>query len=357
MMSPVRSTRSGLIRWQRILDEHGLWLIGWPEEYGGTELSPDERLVLESELIRVGAPSADPAALHMIGPVVYTFGSDAQKAEFLPKIKRSEIWWCQGFSEPNAGSDLFSLRTRADRDGGDYVINGRKIWTSRAHWADYMFAILRTPGPENESKRFSFFLIDMSLPGVTVRPITSIDGNHHLNEVLLEDVRVPVDSRIGEEGQGKEITRFLLTHERISLGAAEEIHERIHQMDSLYRQRLESYDEGERASIERAISKLRISVSMLQSLTQRVQASPSDLTASTLKILSTEIEQGSTEVMIQILGTDSLESWPSEDGLGEPQQLTSGQIAMMDYLFLRAASIYGGSNEVQRNIIFRMLSA
>ena len=357
MISPNRVTRAGLTRWQRILDDHGLWLVGWPEEYGGTEASPAERLVLESELVRAGAPSVDPQALYMVGPVIYTFGSDEQKAEFLPKIKRTDIWWCQGFSEPNAGSDLFGLRTRADRDGDEYVINGRKIWTSRAHWADFMFAIFRTPGKDNEDNRFSFFLLDMKTPGLTIRPIPSIDGNHHLNEVIFDNVRAPVSARLGKEGQGKEICRFLLTNERITSGAVEEIRGRIRQMQSIYQQRIESYDYGERGAIEAAISDLQVSVMMLESLTQRAQLSHSDLTASTLKILSTEIEQRSTEVLVQVLGSDGLESWPSENGLGEPHELSPGQLGMMDYLFLRAASIYGGTNEVQHNIIYKMLSA
>ena len=354
MSAAHRSTREGLTEWQRLLDDHGLWLAAWPEEYGGSNLSPAQLQILDKVLRQVQAPVTDIQANNMIGPIIYTFGSTEQKERYLPAIKRTNIWWCQGFSEPGAGSDLFALTSKAERQGDKYLVNGRKIWTSRAHWADMMFAILRTPTGEVQGDDFSFMLIDMRAPGVTIRPIYSIDNNHHLNEVLLENVEVPRENLIGEEGQGREITKHLLALERLSLGVIEETKARTKQIEELLND-IEADQNSDFDQIERSLNELRISVAMLEGLIAGDHGADHKIAAS-IKVLSTEVEQTSSELLMRTFAHASLEQGCSEDGLRINAVQPPGVLAMSDYLFLRAASIYGGSNEVQRNILFRMLS-
>ena len=356
--SAYRATRNELTRWQRILDDHDLLLVGWPVQYGGIELSGGQQSIFRQELVRAGAPAMDGSSLRMLGPILYTYGTEQQKKEYLPKIKRTEIWWCQGFSEPNAGSDLFNLSTKIHSEGDHYVVNGRKIWTSRAHWADMMFAIVRGPTELNNPDAFSFILIDMRAPGITVRPIRSVDNGHHLNEVFLEGVRVPKSNLIGAEGQGKEITRFLLTLERFNQEVTEEIRQRLANIE----QRLAAFgrSSAERNALERRLRLAEVDCLALDAVVSRLSTNLSDRSdhalASSVKIISTELEQAATELMVDVLGVNAAENFQGHDGLGEPAKLTESHVAMMDYLFLRAASIYAGSNEVQRNIVFRQIS-
>ncbi len=358
LATAYRARRDSLARWQRILDDNGLLLVGWPVEYGGTEMSGEQQSVLGQELVRAGAPVLDIPSLRMIGPILYTYGTDAQKKEYLPKIKRTEIWWCQGFSEPNAGSDLFSLTTRIDSDGSDYIVNGRKIWTSRAHWADMMFAIVRGPTELNDPDAFSFILIDMRSPGMTVRPIRSLENGHHLNEVFLEDVRIPKSNLVGAEGQGKEITRFLLTLERFNQQVTEEVRKRLAKVEKQLA--VFTGSPAERHALERRLRFAEVDCLVLEAVVSRLGTGLPDKSdhalASSVKLISSELEQTATELTVDALGVEALENFRGEDGLGEPIELSEPQVAMMDYLFLRAASIYAGSNEVQRNIVFRQIS-
>lgn len=205
--------KEGMVEYQRRLNARGWMAPGWPVEYGGQDWSVTQHFIFNSERGKAGAPAPIPFGVTMVAPVIYTYGTDEQKARFLPRILNSDDTWCQGYSEPGAGSDLASLQCKAEREGDEYIVNGSKIWTSIAHAADWIFCLVRTDNSGRKQEGISFLLIDMSTPGVTVRPIETIDGFHHLNEVFFEDVRVPVENRIGEEGKGWTYAKSLLVHE------------------------------------------------------------------------------------------------------------------------------------------------
>ena len=358
MHSAALCTHEGLVRWQRILDDNGLLLINWPEKYGGSKLSKQQHMILGEELVRIKAPVVDIQALCMIGPVLYTFGTDEQKNRMLPKIKRSEIWWCQGFSEPDSGSDLFNLSTTAERQGEHYIVNGQKIWTTRAHWSDMMYAVVRTPSKKDTKPSFSFIMIEMDSPGLTVRPIKSIDNQHHLNEVFFDNVKVPVENLIGEEGQGKEITKFLLTLERLSLEVVEEIRQQLADVKTQIRNK--KCSDFQRQSLIRRHTLAEVELRSLEAIMVGFTGSASEqqdpALVSAIKVISSELQQAVTELMVDVLGEGALKQAPEEDGLGPRKHFTTGQWAMTVYLFLRAASIYGGANEVQRNLVFRQIA-
>ncbi|HBD39272.1 MAG TPA: acyl-CoA dehydrogenase, partial [Cupriavidus sp.] len=208
----LRSPRADVVLWQRILNAQGWGAPYWDREHGGTGWSVQQRLVFDEECAAAGTPSQDSFAQKLVGPVLNHFATPGQKAEHLPPIFNGDRLWCQGFSEPGAGSDLASLRTRADRDGDHYVVNGQKIWTSYAHHADWIFLLVRTDPAVKKQSGISFLLVDMKTPGITVRPIISIDGCHHLNETFFDNVRVPVANLVGAEGEGWKITKFLLNN-------------------------------------------------------------------------------------------------------------------------------------------------
>ena len=228
-------TRDDHMRWQTILAEKN-WLVGfWPKEYGGHGWSPTESYIFQEETTRYGSPWLLPMGINYVGPVIYTYGNEEQKRQHLPGIASNTVFWCQGYSEPNAGSDLAGLKTRAVRDGDDYIVNGSKIWTSYAHWADWIFALVRTDSEAKPQNGISFLLIDMRSKGVTVQPIKSIEGHHHLNQVFFEDVRVPVANRVGEENKGWTYAKFLLGHERVlsaEIGKAKRFLERVKRLAS-----------------------------------------------------------------------------------------------------------------------------
>ncbi len=208
-------TKEEYISWLQRLGTRG-WNTGkWPKEHGGLGWAPEQHIAFQEELGRAGAPPLMSFGPTMAGPVIYTFGNEAQKKQHLPGIIKGDLWWCQGYSEPGAGSDLAALKTRADRDGDDYIVNGQKIWTSTAHWADWMFALVRTDQKAKKQEGISFILIDMKTPGITVRPIIGITLGHHLNEVFFDNVRVPIANRIGEENKGWTYAKFLLANERV----------------------------------------------------------------------------------------------------------------------------------------------
>ena len=198
----IEMRREDYSRWHKILFEQGWVAPGWPKEYGGTGWTPIQRYIFDEECAAASAPRVMPFGVSMVGPVIYTFGNKAQKAHYLPRILSNEDWWCQGYSEPGSGSDLASLRTRAVRDGDHYVVNGQKTWTTTAHWAEWIFCLVRTSTEGKQQEGISFLLIDMRTPGVTVRPIITMDGGHEVNDVFLEDVRVPAENLIGEENKG-----------------------------------------------------------------------------------------------------------------------------------------------------------
>ena len=210
-------TKSQQQQWERSLGKQGWLALTWPEQYGGPGWTATQRYIFDIERAMAGAPPTSPFGVAMVGPVIYTFGSPEQKERWLPGITSGETLWCQGYSEPNAGSDLASLKTRAERKQDHYLVNGQKIWTTQAHWADMMFCLVRTDPEAKKQQGISFLLIDMKTPGIEIRPIYSIDGHHHLNEVYFTDVEVPLENLVGQEGMGWTIAKFLLTHERTTI--------------------------------------------------------------------------------------------------------------------------------------------
>src|SRR6478752_7889017 len=214
----IRYVKDDIVTWQRILNKKGWAVPHWPKEYGGTGWSPVQLYIFKEEMQRAPAPEPLPFGTQMVGPVIIAFGREDQKQKYLPRIRNLDDWWCQGFSEPGAGSGLASLRTAAKREGDHYIVNGQKIWTSTAHNADWCFCLVRTdPAAAKRQEGISFLLIDMKTPGITIRPIVSIDGSRHLNEVFFDNVRVPLAMRVGEENRGWTCAKYLLSNERMGV--------------------------------------------------------------------------------------------------------------------------------------------
>ena len=362
-------------RWQRILYEKGWAAPGWPKEHGGTGWSLMQRLIFEEECDRAGAPMGNVSTLAMLGPVIYTFGTEAQKKKFLPPMLKGEIYWCQGFSEPGSGSDLASLRTRADRvkdpagrDGDHYVVNGSKIWTSNAHMSDWIFMLVRTNQEVKKQAGISFLLADMKTPGIRVRPLISIDGCHHLNETFYDNVRVPVENLVGEEGQGWSIGKFLLVNERVFGGA---------DLPALKRflARLKRFAAEERRgdvaliedrSFAQRLAQLELEVLALEMAVMRVIAggeagsTGGNALGSILKIRGTELQQRLTEFSMEALGDYGpvFYSDPEAQGADAATLPPGPEYAAgvgADFFYRRAATIYGGSNEIQRGIIAKLM--
>jgi alkylation response protein AidB-like acyl-CoA dehydrogenase len=350
---PLR--REDHMRWQDILAEKG-WLVGfWPKEQGGCGWTPAESYVFQEETTLYGSPWLLPMGINYVGPVIYTYGDEEQKREHLPGIISNKTFWCQGYSEPNAGSDLAGLRTRAVRDGDDYVVNGSKIWTSYAHWADWIFALVRTDSDAKPQNGISFLLIDMRSRGVKVSPIKSIEGHHHLNQVFFEDVRVPARNLIGEENKGWTYAKFLLGHERVlsaEVGKAKRFLERVRRLA----------DERSLSSDKRFLdryARLEIDVMALEWTTLRLldavmAGGAPGVEASVLKLRGSTIVQTIAEFAVDVLGVDAVpydHDWllvgASVPALGLEENM--GVVA--EFLFQRAPTIWGGSNEIQRNII------
>jgi len=348
-------------KWHKLLYQQGWVAPGWPAEHGGTGWNTLEQHIFAEELALAGAPMLMPFGLGMVGPVIYTFGSPEQQQRHLPGILDGSVWWCQGYSEPGSGSDLASLKTTAHRDGDDYIINGQKIWTTNAHKSDWIFALVRTNSDAKPQQGISFILIDMQTPGIEVKPIVSIDGMHHLNEVYFTDVRVPQSNRIGEENKGWTYAKFLLSHERTGIAGvagskrAVEALKRISRTESNNRGGLLSDD----ASFMNQLAHTEVKLAALEQTESRIIAShaagnnPGDA-ASTLKILGTEIQQALETLRLEAVAYYGL---PFDLDLirGESNEPSPGPAyavnAVADYNFGRASSIYGGSNEIQRNVI------
>jgi alkylation response protein AidB-like acyl-CoA dehydrogenase len=213
----LKLEKADYVRWQQILYQHGWFAGAWPRQYGGQGWDLHRQLIFTQQAAICNAPMIMPYGVNMVGPVIYSYGNEAQKRAHLPAILSSEVWWCQGYSEPGAGSDLASLKTFAERDGDHYIINGTKMWTTEAHWADKMHCLVRTDRSGKPQQGITFLLIDMNIPGITVQPIVTIDGIHHTNQTFFDNVRVPVSNRVGEEGGGWAMAKFLLGNERTSI--------------------------------------------------------------------------------------------------------------------------------------------
>ncbi len=347
--------------WLQRLGARG-WLTGkWPKEHGGLGWGPDKFAAFSEELGRADAPPIVPFGVNMVGPVIYTFGNDAQKSAYLDGIIRHETWWCQGYSEPGAGSDLASLQTRAVRDGDDYVVNGQKIWTSYAHWADMMFCLVRTGHSGKKQEGITFLLIDMNAPGITVRPIIGITKGHHLNEVFFEDVRVPVANRIGEEGKGWTYAKFLLANERVGVVEVGKFERYLAHLRTLL---VETHEAGvplaAKPEFQRKLAELDVAMETVRALSAdqlaaaQQEGAPSLIGAAALKVRGSELQQAILQTITDVVArhglayqTDALDAGWNGTVVGPPQ--SAGLI--YEHLYRRAATIYGGSTEIQKNII------
>jgi alkylation response protein AidB-like acyl-CoA dehydrogenase len=349
------ATRADVETWTRRLNAQGWAAPAWPSEYGGVDWTPLQRYLFQLELRAAGAPVLDQSAMELVGPVIYTFGSEEQKRLHLPKILNAETFWCQGFSEPNSGSDLASLRTRAVLSGDHYVVSGQKTWTSDAQRADMMFALVRTDLDARPQAGISFLLIDMRAPGVRVRPIYTIDEGHSVNEVFLDEARVPAENLVGEANKGWTYAKFLLTNERAM--SAETAHTRA---DLLSLKRFA----GEKlvAPLFAAkVAKLEIDLMALEYAVLRVlhaKEGAQDAVASVLKLRGAELRQRVAELGVEALGAAGLAVNPDPTG-HDATDHPAPRPPVPDYaagwlaraMFRRATTIYGGSNEIQRNII------
>ncbi|MGY3387582.1 pimeloyl-CoA dehydrogenase large subunit [Bradyrhizobium sp. USDA 3311] len=360
-------SKEDMVRWTRILAERGWGVPHWPVEHGGTGWSSIKQYIFTEEMSQAPAPAPLAFGVNMAGPVIYTFGSDEQKNHFLPRIVTLQDWWCQGFSEPDAGSDLASLKTRAVRDGEHYVVNGQKTWTTLAQYADWMFCLVRTD-PEAKKKQLgiSLLLIDMKSPGIAVRPIQTIDGGHDINEVFFDNVRVMVERRVGEENRGWEYAKFLLSNERVSLASIGASKERIRRIKNLAARQT---DGGERlidqADFRQRVAAVEIQLKALEITQLRVLASDNkrwagtqDPASSILKLKGSEIQQATSELLMDIVGPYA-QPYHSEEELehrDKPSTTPSWAAPIApSYFNMRKVSIYGGSTEIQKNIIAKAI--
>ena len=360
--NPSYVSKEDMRRWQKALYERGWIAPNWPKEHGGTGWTPTQNFIFEEAYQRHYAPRLSPFGLMMVGPVIYTFGSEAQKAEHLPAILKSDRFWCQGYSEPGSGSDLASLKTRAVRDGGEYVVNGSKIWTSSAHHADWIFALVRTdPEAAKQQQGISFLLIDMTTPGIEVRPIISMDGGHYLNQVFFTDVRVPVSNRIGEENRGWTYAKFLLGNERTGIAGVSKSRMKVERLKEIAQAETGAEggrlgdDIGFRARLGEIEARLgALEIVNLRTLAAEEKGGGVGPEASILKICGTEIEQALNEMLIEAVGVDAIPyslEWTRLDTNEQPPIADRAVGLMSEHLLKRAATIYGGSNEIQRNIV------
>jgi hypothetical protein len=354
----TESYKPGIVKWQKKLNAKGWIAPGWPKEYGGTGWSATQKFIYETERGAAGIPDVVPFGLKMVAPVIFTFGTEEQKARFLPSILSSDDWWCQGYSEPGAGSDLAALSTSAEYAGDNYLVNGAKIWTTFAQYADWIFCLVRTTKDMRKQQGISFLLIDMKTPGITVKPIVTIDGKHSLNEVHFENVLVPTDNLIGEQDKGWTYAKALLAHERTGMA---EVADSKRMLRTLKQRATEEVNGGE-AMINDPVFQLRLSdiemeLMALEYTELRVFASMAGggmpgPESSLLKIKGTEISQAIHELQLQLAGSyggalQGVQGDLSSDELGHDY----AHEARGKYMYGRAATIYGGSNEVQRNVI------
>jgi pimeloyl-CoA dehydrogenase large subunit len=357
LMATRHISKDELVTWQRVLNKTGWGVPHWPVEYGGTGWSAVKQYIFLEELQKFPAPPPLPFGVNMVGPVIYTFGNEAQKKHYLPRIANMDDWWCQGFSEPGAGSDLASLKTTAKKSGDTYVVNGQKTWTTLGQYADWIFCLCRTDPEAKKQSGISFILIDMRSKGITCRPIQMIDGGVEINEVFFDDVVVPAGNLVGEENKGWDYAKFLLGHERVNIARVGISKARIRRIKDLA-SRISS---GGRPLLEdpqfrQKLAATEIELKALELTQMRVVAAEGkhgkgkpDPASSILKIKGSEIQQTLTELLLEVTGPFAMPFVPEGDGVNEGGDWAS-PIAP-SYFNYRKVSIYGGSNEIQRNII------
>ncbi len=349
--------REDLLRWHRILARQGWVAPSWPREWGGTGWNVVQRYIFEEECGYAGTPPLIPFGLSMCGPVLLRFGTEEQKKRFLPRIYNGDDFWCQGYSEPGSGSDLASLKTKAERRDGHYVVNGQKIWTTLGHCADWIFCLVRTDSNlAKKQEGISFLLIDMKTPGITVRPLVLLDGGHEVNEVFFDDVKVPAENLVHEEGKGWTVAKYLLGHERMNTGRIGASKRELAKLKEFAAQ--QAGDDGQpltenprfRDKLTRVeVELMALEITNLRFLDQmRRSGQPPGADVSMLKIKGTEIQQALTELAMQAVGP-----------LAQPFRAVGGEAGFDGftaslaprYCNFRKTTIYAGSNEIQRNII------
>jgi alkylation response protein AidB-like acyl-CoA dehydrogenase len=362
VLKHLRLSKDDFVRWHKILATQGWVAPGRPVEFGGPGWTQVQRHIFEEECARAGTPRVMPFGIDMVAPVIMAFGSQEQKDYFLPRILSCEDWWCQGYSEPGAGSDLASLKTTAVREGEHYIVNGQKTWTTLAQHADMIFCLVRTDSSVRKQEGISFLLIDMHAPGVTVRPIIMLDEDHEVNEVFFDNVRVPAANLVGEENRGWTYAKYLLGHERTGIAAVGRSKRELAFLKRLARRE----QKNGRPLLEdplfaAKVADLEIELMALEMTVLRVLAKASKAPgpeASVLKVRGTDIQQALTELMLEAAGPLAL---PFDAAYleGEQEHSIAGDddaAPLASYYFnYRKTSIYGGSNEIQRNIITQMI--
>jgi alkylation response protein AidB-like acyl-CoA dehydrogenase len=361
VLSHKRLEREDFLSWLRILNKRGWVAPSWPRKFGGQEWDPVRELILEEECALAGAPPVLPFGRRMVAPVIMTFGNQAQQEYFLPRILNGEHWWCQGYSEPGAGSDLASLKTRAERRGDTYVVNGQKTWTTLAQHANWIFCLVRTSQEGRPQAGISFLLIDMKSPGITVRPIVTLDGEHEINEVWLDDVEVPVANRIGEENKGWTYAKFLLGHERVSNAALGPSKRALRELKAIAAAAPSGTGRTliEVPRFRDRIAEVEIDLMALEVMVLRVIAMDRERhtpgpEASLLKLHGSQIQQTLSELAMEALGPYAALHQPqalAPDWTGSPAGPPAGIGVTGRYFNYRKVAIYAGSNEIQRNII------
>jgi alkylation response protein AidB-like acyl-CoA dehydrogenase len=360
-----RLGKEDILRWQRILHARGWGASSWPERFGGTGWDAVQRHIFDDECAAAGAPMQLPFGLKMVAPVIQHFGSPEIQERFLPGIIEGRDWWCQGYSEPGSGSDLASLKTRAVRDGDHYIVNGQKTWTTLGQHADWIFCLVRTSAEARPQSGISFLLIDMKTPGITVRPIIMLDGEHEVNEVWFEDVRVPVANLVGEENKGWTYAKFLLGHERTGIAGVGRSKAALRKLKALAarwpgddgRPLIDDLRLRDRvAQVEMELMALEIT--NLKLIAQEDQGHAPGPEASFLKIKGSEIQQTLAELAMQCLGPQALAHLPG--GLSADAAPVAGfdagdETLTGTYFNYRKTTIYGGSSEIQKNIISQMI--
>ena len=339
--------------WQQALGKKGWLTYTWPKKFGGPGWDVTRRFLFENVLAEEGAPRIMPFGPKMVGPVIYTFGTDEQKERFLPGIRSSTVAWCQGYSEPGAGSDLASLRTKAELQGDHYIVNGQKTWTSYAHWGDWIFCLVRTDPAAKPQEGISFLLIDMKTPGVTVRPIIMLDGAHAVNDVFLDNVKVPVANRIGKENEGWTCAKFLLANERLGIAEVPSSKRGVGMLRAI----------SDDPSLAEKIADVDLQVqalemSELRALSAMALGGAPGPEVSTLKVRGSEIQQRIAELAMEAVGEYAAPYQPGmlfHDTNETPIGPDHAPPAAPRYFNMRKTSIYGGSTEVQKNIVSKMV--
>jgi alkylation response protein AidB-like acyl-CoA dehydrogenase len=359
--------RDDMVTWQRVLAEQGWGGVGWPRQFGGPGWTAMQMHIFDEESALAGGPRLNPFGLRMVAPVIMAFGNPQQQQRYLPKIASGEEWWCQGYSEPGAGSDLASLKTRAVRDGDSYIVNGQKTWNTLGQFADWIFCLVRTDPQAKMQEGISFLLINMKTPGLTLRPIKLLDGSVEVNDIFFDNVRVPIENRIGDENRGWTYAKFLLGHERTNIagvGIAKRELSRLKRIagterkngrplidDPLFAARV--------AQVEADLMALELTT--LRTISAEKSKRAPGPEASVLKVRGTEIQQSISELTMLAMGPYAL-PWRREAMEAGYQVDPDGEVgphyastAASRYFNLRKLSIFGGTNEIQKNIISKMM--